>query len=154
MMGNGTMRSEWNFDETIRGTIKGVPLQLDLAQMEDDEWDLEEEEAEDENEEWAPTRRHGSVLDATTINVSVAWDLHADEQSSQMSLPMLERSSHATPPLGSSPQTPTSDILDFKTVGSSSASGKSTWKQRHDQARGMLVKEGDLGDGSVGTIVL
>lgn len=53
---------------------------------------------------------------------------------------MLERESVDTPELGSSPQTPNSQITDLK------SSGKSTWKQRHDQ-KGTVVREGDVGDG-------
>lgn len=29
-----TMRSEWNFDDTIRGTIKGAPVSLDMEEFE------------------------------------------------------------------------------------------------------------------------
>lgn len=55
MMGNGTMRSEWNFDETIRGTVRNVPFQLDLADLETEEWESEE----DGKGEWDTTReRH------------------------------------------------------------------------------------------------
>lgn len=44
--GSGTVRSEWNFDETIRGTVKGVPVNLDLDDMEEEdeeEWDYQNE---------------------------------------------------------------------------------------------------------------
>jgi len=71
------------------------------------------------------------------------------DKASAISLPMLDpSSSQATPPLGSSPRTPTSDIPDVRSAGSSSP-GQSTWKERHDQGRGTVVKEGDVGDGSV-----
>lgn len=48
---NGTVRSEWNFDDTIRGTINGVPINLNLDELEDEEeedeaWDLEDAEVE------------------------------------------------------------------------------------------------------------
>ena len=37
----GTLKSEWNFDETIRMTMKGAPVELDLAELsDDDEWDM------------------------------------------------------------------------------------------------------------------
>lgn len=47
--GNGTVRSEWNFDDTIRGTINGVPVNLNLDDLEDEEegeWDYQNEEVE------------------------------------------------------------------------------------------------------------
>lgn len=66
------MRSEWNFDETIRGTLRGVPVQLNLA----DEWDLEEE---GDGSAWGEDARHRSVLEGTTLsNVSVLVDRQAD----------------------------------------------------------------------------
>jgi len=30
---NSTVKSTWDFDETIRGTIKGAPVALDLAAL-------------------------------------------------------------------------------------------------------------------------
>jgi hypothetical protein len=71
-VGNGTVRSEWNFDDTIRGTIAGMPIELDLGALDDDEeeWDLENEEVE----VWDGTMRikEGSVVggDLNTLNVS------------------------------------------------------------------------------------
>ncbi|EIW73407.1 STE/STE20/YSK protein kinase [Tremella mesenterica] len=125
MIGNETMRSEWNFDETIRGTVRGVPVTLDLAEMEDDEWDLNEEDEFDQAR---------SILEAATLH------------GSNLSLPSLERSSsNATASFGTSPQTPNSETVDLKSSGGSS--GRSTWRERHDQGRGTVVKEGDVGDG-------
>lgn len=49
----GTVRSEWNFDETIRGTVKGVPIELDLEDMSDDEDDWVQSEA---LREWGTAR--------------------------------------------------------------------------------------------------
>lgn len=47
---SGTVKSEWNFDDTIRGTIKGLPVNLNLDELGDEEedegWDLEDEEVE------------------------------------------------------------------------------------------------------------
>ncbi|WWC57774.1 uncharacterized protein I303_100309 [Kwoniella dejecticola CBS 10117] len=130
----GTMKSEWNFDETIKGTIKGVPVNLDLGDMDDDEWDYQDEEEEDGT--WGTVREREELLRASTLN------------GSDLSLPMLERSSpNPTPSIGSSPQTPHSEILDLRSSTGSGTSGKSTWKQRHDQDTGTVVKEGDLGDG-------
>jgi serine/threonine-protein kinase 24/25/MST4 len=71
--GNGTVRSEWNFDDTIRGSIAGMPIELDLAALddEDEEWDLENEEVEI----WDGTTRirSGTVIggDLNTLNVSL-----------------------------------------------------------------------------------
>ena len=46
MVGNpglqGTMRSEWNFDDTIRGTMRGGQVQLDLAKLSEDDDDDED----------------------------------------------------------------------------------------------------------------
>jgi hypothetical protein len=73
-VGNGTVRSEWNFDDTIRGTIAGMPIELDLGALDDDEeeWDLENEEVE----VWDGTMRvrEGSVIggDLNTLNVSTS----------------------------------------------------------------------------------
>ncbi len=65
MIDNGTMRSEWNFDETIRGTVRGMPVQLDLAQTE--EW----EDVDANHREWGTTReRLESILERDTVNVS------------------------------------------------------------------------------------
>jgi hypothetical protein len=72
VVGNGTVRSEWNFDDTIRGTIAGMPIELDLGALDDEEeeWDLENEEVE----VWDGTTRirSGSVIggDLNTLNVS------------------------------------------------------------------------------------
>ncbi|WWD22878.1 hypothetical protein CI109_107373 [Kwoniella shandongensis] len=130
---NGTMKSEWNFDETIRGTMKGVPIQLDLDQMDEDDeesWDLQEDGG------WGTVREREDLLRAATLN------------GSDLSLPVLERSSpNLTPTLSSSPQTPSSEVLDLKSSSNSNASGKSTWKERQDKSKGTLVREGDLGDG-------
>ncbi|CAD6573899.1 MAG: hypothetical protein TREMPRED_000960 [Tremellales sp. Tagirdzhanova-0007] len=140
MVGNGTMQSEWNFDETIRGTVRGMPVTLDLAEIgeqDDERWMLEEEEGEEEkNDLWGTTRvKRGGPLERSKI-----------DNTSEVSLPLLERSTHDTPPLASSPQTPASEILDINPSGINIL-GKSTWKQRHDQDQGATVKAGDLGDG-------
>ena len=152
MVGNGTMQSEWNFDETIRGTVRGMPVTLDLAEIgeqDDERWMLEEEEGEEEkNDLWGTTRvKRGGPLERSKIdNVSGISAAETDSQTSEVSLPLLERSTHDTPPLASSPQTPASEILDINPSGINIL-GKSTWKQRHDQDQGATVKAGDLGDG-------
>ncbi|WWC67143.1 uncharacterized protein I206_101050 [Kwoniella pini CBS 10737] len=129
----GTMKSEWNFDETIKGTIKGVAVNLDLEDMQDDEWDYQNEE---QDGTWGTVRERAELLRASTLN------------GSDLSLPALEKSSpNPTPSIGSSPQTPHSEVMDLRSSSGSGTSGKSTWKQRHDQERGTVVKEGDLGDG-------
>ena len=65
LKGTGTMRSEWNFDDTIRGTMKGVPVEFDLETMEeDDEWDLEDKQVE----RLGTTRI--AIMEAPTLNVS------------------------------------------------------------------------------------
>ena len=125
----GTMRSEWNFDETIRGTFKGVPIELDLEEMSDDEeWDLRHEEVIVDPSE-------GRGLGTTRV-VEV----------SEASLPALERASDPTTAFDSTPVTPTSETADTKPRTDSP--GRATWKQRQDE-RGMVVKEGDMGDGRV-----
>jgi serine/threonine-protein kinase 24/25/MST4 len=67
--GAGTMKSEWNFDETIRGTIKGVSVELALS-MEDDggEWDVEDDE--EEEDAWGTTRVNDGHDGVVRINVS------------------------------------------------------------------------------------
>ncbi|WRT63383.1 uncharacterized protein IL334_000288 [Kwoniella shivajii] len=135
----GTMKSEWNFDETIRGTIKGVPVELDLENLQEDEWDYDDEDEnkiEQVESTWGTVRERDDIMKASTLN------------GSEVSLPMLDRSSpNPTPSTGSSPQTPYSDVLDLKSSSGSGTSGKSTWKQRHDKDRGTVIREGDLGDG-------
>lgn len=69
----------------------------------------------------------------------------ADDQGSELSLPVLDNSSQATPSSGPSPRTPTTDL-----PVSGSPSGKSTLRERQN-ARGSVVKEGDLADGWVTT---
>lgn len=32
----GTVGANWDFDETIRGTIKGAPVEFDLGKLEED----------------------------------------------------------------------------------------------------------------------
>jgi serine/threonine-protein kinase 24/25/MST4 len=39
MATGGPVQTEWDFDETIRGTIKGVPVKFDLGDFDDDEED-------------------------------------------------------------------------------------------------------------------
>lgn len=73
MLVNATIKSEWNFDDTIRGTIKGVPVELDLDDMSDDEeWDLKDQEVDvEEGSAWGTSRvRHSDVLTGSTLNVS------------------------------------------------------------------------------------
>jgi serine/threonine-protein kinase 24/25/MST4 len=69
--GNGTVRTEWNFDDTIRGTRAGMPVELDLGALDDEEeWDLENEEVE----VWDGTTKikQGAVVGGAlnTLNVS------------------------------------------------------------------------------------
>jgi hypothetical protein len=63
---------------------------------------------------------------------------------SEVTLPPLELSQVLTPDLGSSPQTPVSEIADLKIEASPAVS---TYKQRHDATRGTIIKEGDVRDG-------
>jgi serine/threonine-protein kinase 24/25/MST4 len=69
---NGTVRSEWNFDDTIRGTIAGMPVELDLGDLEDEEeeWDLEHEEVE----VWDGTTRirNGTVIGGDIVGMNVS----------------------------------------------------------------------------------
>lgn len=66
------MKSEWNFDETIRGTVRGVPLQLDLAEMEEEEWDLEEKSG---NTEWILKSGRPSSLLARRSSHNVSYSI-------------------------------------------------------------------------------
>jgi serine/threonine-protein kinase 24/25/MST4 len=70
-----TIRSEWNFDETIRGTVRGAQIQLDLAALsdeEDDGFDFDDDADDDERAPWASSAGIGSVLAGETLNVSGA----------------------------------------------------------------------------------
>ncbi|WVQ85148.1 hypothetical protein IAT38_007313 [Cryptococcus sp. DSM 104549] len=137
----GTMGSEWNFDETIRGTARGVPVLLNLEEMEDEDWDLE---AEGAGGTWDGTVRENGTGAGAGEHLLMATTLNASE----ISLPMLERTPSRPTPQSSSPTTPTSQAAaELHSSTGSTSSGKSTWKQRNDRARGTVVKEGDVGDG-------
>jgi len=74
MLANGTIRSEWNFDDTIRGTVKGMPVELDLEEMsDDDEWDLKNQEVDvEEGSAWGTSRvRHSWMMAGSVRNVSI-----------------------------------------------------------------------------------
>lgn len=74
MLANETIRSEWNFDDTIRGTVKGMPVELDLEEMsDDDEWDLKNQEVDvEEGSAWGTSRvRHSGVMAGSVKNVSI-----------------------------------------------------------------------------------
>lgn len=73
----GTMKSEWNFDETIRGTVKGMPVNLDLGEMSDEEEDGEWNMAEHLREDMIGTTRVNGVLGAPRHNVSAIILSHA-----------------------------------------------------------------------------
>ena len=142
----GTMKSEWDFDETIRGTIRGMPVELDLEELTDEEWDLEREVGV----ESGGTARRRSVLEGSTLNVS--WTVLTNAsgcadgmKASDVSLPLSDRSSQDPTPTGTYPHTPGSEVADLQS-SNGSGTGRSTWKQRHDQ-RGAVVKEGDVGNG-------
>lgn len=154
------MRSEWNFDDTIRGTVKGVPIALDLAEIEEDEeeeaWDLEDkdkdQQEDDEEAEWLDgttrVRSGPSTMNVGITSFSVGLGQYADVQASEVSLPTLGHSPLPTPSLGSPPLTPRAEAPDLhsSTGSSSSTSGKSTWKERNS-SRGTILKGGDVGDG-------
>lgn len=63
--GSGTMKSEWNFDDTIRGTMNGVPINFNLDDMEDEAGE-EEVEEEQEDEAWDLRDAEVEVWDGTT----------------------------------------------------------------------------------------
>lgn len=71
------MKSEWNFDETIRGTVKGMPVNLDLGEMSDEEEDGEWNMAEHLREDMIGTTRVNGVLGAPRRNVSAIILSHA-----------------------------------------------------------------------------
>lgn len=61
--GGGTLRTEWDFDETIRGTIKGAPVSFDLSALRE----------QDENEGLASgTSTAASTLKARPTEVTEA----------------------------------------------------------------------------------
>lgn len=68
------MMDEWNFDETIRGTMKGIPVNLDMtdwAGYVEEEGDEDEDEEEDEVP-WASVRVRvdGNGIGDRFMNVS------------------------------------------------------------------------------------
>jgi serine/threonine-protein kinase 24/25/MST4 len=70
-----TIRSEWNFDETIRGTVRGAQVQLDLAALSDEEdagFDFDDDADDDERAPWASSSSVGigSILAGETLSVS------------------------------------------------------------------------------------
>jgi serine/threonine-protein kinase 24/25/MST4 len=62
---------EWNFDETIRGTMKGMPVNLDLAGA-DWEAGYDSEDSEEEDVPWASVRVRvdGQGIGRRDVNVS------------------------------------------------------------------------------------
>lgn len=168
--GQGMMESEWNFDETIRGTVTGVPVNLNLEDM-DKGFEDEDEEEDDWNVKVAEIETWDGMVKEN------GGDLLAEGKSagSEMSLPGFERQPNRrnTPrPLGVSasnmdsgekgerirgddePKTPTftsssPSQRSLQSSRESASSGKSTWKERNDKVRGTVVKEGDVGDGYV-----
>ncbi|KIR62602.1 STE/STE20/YSK protein kinase [Cryptococcus bacillisporus CA1873] len=166
--GQGTMENEWNFDETIRGTVTGVPVNLNLEDM-DKGFEDEDEEEDDWNVKVAEVETWDGSVKENAGDLLVEGKLAGSE----MSLPVFERQSNRrnTPrPLGISasnmdpgekgerirgddePKTPTSTSLSpsqrsLQSSRESASSGKSTWKERNDKVRGTVVKEGDVGDG-------
>lgn len=164
------MESEWNFDETIRGTVTGVPVNLNLADM-DNGFEDEDEEEDDWNVKVAEVKTWDGSVKENAGDLLVKGKLAGSE----MFLPVFERQSNRrnTPrPFGISasnmdpgekrerirgddePKTPTSTSLSPSQRSSqssreSASSGKSTWKERNDKVRGTVVKEGDVGDGYV-----
>ncbi|KAE8540535.1 hypothetical protein D1P53_003484 [Cryptococcus gattii VGV] len=166
--GQGTMESEWNFDETIRGTARGVPVNLNLEDM-----DKGFEDEDDEEDDWNVKLAEVEKWDGSVKENAGDLLLEGKLAGSEMSLPVFERQSNRrnTPrPLGVSasnmdpgekrerirgddePKTPTSTSLSpsqrsLQSSRESASSGKSTWKERNDKVRGTVVKEGDVGDG-------
>ncbi|ODN75548.1 hypothetical protein L202_06674 [Cryptococcus amylolentus CBS 6039] len=83
LSGRGSVSSDagWNFDETIRGTRRGVPVELNLEEMEEEMWDGE---VEVDPRTWDGTVKenrqgHGGLMSAETMSAS------------ELSLPELER---------------------------------------------------------------
>ena len=167
--GQGAMGSEWNFDETIMSTTRGVPINLNLEDMDEG---FDEDEGEDDwDAKMAEMERWDGTVKENGGDLLVAGALTGSEMSS----PMIERQPNrrnSTPPPGASasntdtreegerkgvdePKTPpssTSPSPSQRSLQSSTgsvSSGKSTWKQRNDKVRGTVVKEGDVGDGYV-----
>lgn len=172
---NGTISSKWNFDETIRGTMKGVQVQLDLQDLSEDEADEDEWAAGDADvlrrglqdvhigdvgEGWDDVGGTARATDAgvraharhPAVSFHLAlWPMTAADasQSSDESLPLLDRSKRPSPSMEALPITPNFEPDDSVPSTVTPKSGKATWKERHDDTRGTIVREGDLGDGSV-----
>ncbi|ORX34920.1 kinase-like domain-containing protein [Kockovaella imperatae] len=123
----GTIKSEWNFDETIRMTVRGAPVELDLTSMsdDDDEWDLAE--------------GSGTARVKGTVRAN-------SRATSEVSLPGLDASSQ-THSVDSLPITPGSSDSEDASSTKSGTPGKSTWRQRNDRERGTVMRMDDVGDG-------
>ncbi|OXG89179.1 STE/STE20/YSK protein kinase [Cryptococcus neoformans A2-102-5] len=167
--GQGTMGSEWNFDETIRGTARGIPVNLNLEDMDEG---FEDEDGHGSEDAWDAKVAEMEMWDGTVKENAGDLLVAGTSAGSEMSLPMFEKQPNernSTPPPGASasktdpreegereqedePKTPTSaspspSQRSLQSSSGSASSGKSTWKQRNDKVRGTVVKEGDVGDG-------
>lgn len=173
--GQGTMGSEWNFDETIRGTARGIPVNLNLEDMDEG---FEDEDGHGSEDAWDAKVAEMEMWDGTVKENAGDLLVAGTSAGSEMSLPMFEKQPNkrnSTPPPGASasktdpreegereqedePKTPTSaspspSQRSLQSSSGSASSGKSTWKQRNDKVRGTVVKEGDVGDGYVFSIL-
>lgn len=169
------MGSEWNFDETIRGTARGIPVNLNLEDMDEG---FEDEDGHGSEDAWDAKVAEMEMWDGTVKENAGDLLVAGTSAGSEMSLPMFEKQPNkrnSTPPPGASasktdpreegereqedePKTPTSaspspSQRSLQSSSGSASSGKSTWKQRNDKVRGTVVKEGDVGDGYVFSIL-
>ena len=141
----GTVKSEWNFDETIRMTMKGAPIELDLAELSDnDEWEM------DSGSGTARVRGKGHMQGGHNVSPGSSAGqikLISRTQASEVSLPLLDSSSMNSPSLESAPRTPNGSDSEDANSSQGGTPGKSTWRQRNDKERGTVVKRDDVGDG-------
>lgn len=169
------MGSEWNFDETIRGTARGIPVNLNLEDMDEG---FEDEDGDGSEDAWDAKVAEMEMWNGTVKENARDLLVVGTSAGPEMSLPMFEKQPNirnSTPPPGAStsntdpieegerkeedePKTPTSaspspSQRSLQSSSGSASSGKSTWKQRNDKVRGTVVKEGDIGDGYVFSIL-
>lgn len=122
--------------------MKGTQIQLDLQDLSEDEADEDEWAAADA--ESLRSVRIGDVGEGWEEALSTTRAVHGG---SELSLPGLDRSARPSPLSDNAPITPKSEVDEPGSAPETAKSGKSTWRERTDNKRGTVVREGDLGDG-------
>ncbi|WVO13581.1 hypothetical protein L204_101202 [Cryptococcus depauperatus] len=129
----GEVGDEWNFDETIRGTVRGVPVKLNLEVVEGEPGDAMDA---------AHTIRDGAAYDNGGAHIAQS------RTPSRSSLPVFERQSNQTPPtLEVDVHDLGTEVKDSELEPTSHIDRHSTWKQNSQIGRGTILQAGNIGDG-------